>query len=168
MAKAIKEYPKINISVAGDLIIKKNNINIGIATALDNGNLIVPVIKNADRESLTGLAAKIQDLSTRARKNELKPVEITGGTFTVTNMGQFNNVTGTPIINQPEVAILAVGSIKRKPAVVVSDGVESIGIRDILVLSLTYDHRVVDGALGGSFLSRIGYYLENFDTDRIL
>ncbi|MBN2347941.1 MAG: 2-oxo acid dehydrogenase subunit E2 [Bacteroidales bacterium] len=166
VAKAIREYPNINISVTGDKIIKKNYINIGVATALDNGNLIVPVIKFADKENLLGLAHKIQDLSTRARKNELKPVEITGGTFTVTNMGQFNNVTGTPIINQPEVAILAIGSIKRKPAVVISDGIESIGIRDILILSLTYDHRVVDGALGGSFLSRVGYYLENFDINR--
>jgi len=158
--KALKEFPDINISVAGNRIIKKNYFNIGVATALPNGNLIVPVIKEADKDNLISIAQKLADLADRARKGKLLPAEIKGGTFTITNMGQYDNISGTPIINQPEVAILAVGAIKKKPAVVYVGNQPVIGIRDILVLSLTYDHRVVDGALGGSFLRTIGRYLE--------
>lgn len=164
--KSIKDYPLINSSVDGDKIIIKKDINIGMATALTNGNLIVPVIKNADMLTLQGLAGKVNELADRARKNKLSPVEVKGGTFTITNIGSFGNTTGTPIINQPEVAILAVGSIIRKPAVVKTEHGESIGIRDIVILSLTYDHRVIDGSLGGLFLKRISEYLENFDTSR--
>ena len=164
--KSIKDYPLINSSVDGDKILIKKDINIGMATALTNGNLIVPVIKNADMLTLQGLAGKVNELADRARKNKLSPLEVKGGTFTITNIGSFGNTTGTPIINQPEVAILAVGSIVRKPAVVKTEYGESIGIRDMITLSLTYDHRVIDGSLGGLFLKRISEYLENFDTSR--
>ncbi len=168
VSKALRKYPRLNVSVANEKIIYKKYINIGVATALNDGNLIVPKVKDADRQTLIGLAKEIEDLSARARSSDLKPAEITGGTFTVTNMGQFNNITGIPLINQPEVAILAVGAIKRKPYVVNTPAGESIGIRDILMLSLSYDHRVIDGALGGSFLDEVGGYLENFDVDREL
>jgi 2-oxoglutarate dehydrogenase E2 component (dihydrolipoamide succinyltransferase) len=161
VVKALKQYPGINISVAGDKIIRKKNINIGVATALPDGNLVVPVIHDADKRSFVNIALSIHDLASRSREGKLLPVEVKGGTFTITNMGQYGNVSGTPIINQPEVAILAVGAIKKKPAVVNIENQLSIGIRDIMILSLTYDHRVVDGALGGSFVRDIGKILEN-------
>jgi 2-oxoglutarate dehydrogenase E2 component (dihydrolipoamide succinyltransferase) len=166
VALALKEFPRINVSLSGENIIIRKNINIGIATALPNGNLIVPVIKNADRENLGGLARKITDLAERARSNSLLLNEIRGGTFTITNIGQYNNLTGTPIINQPESAILAIGTMIKKPWVVLTPQGYGIAIRDISMLSLTYDHRVIDGALGGGFLSRIAWYLEHFDTRR--
>lgn len=164
--KALKDFPMINISVDGDKIIRKKNINIGIAAALPSGNLIVPVIKNADRLNLMGIAASLNDLSSRARENKLKPDEIQGGTFTITNFGTFANTTGTPIINQPQVAILGVGAIVKKPAVIETPSGDAIAIRHMMILSLAYDHRVVDGALGGMFLKRISDYLEDFDSKR--
>ena len=166
VVKALKDYPMINVSVDGDKIIKKKNFNIGIATALPTGNLIVPVIKNADRLNLLGLASGVNDLATRARDNKLKPDEIQGGTFTLTNFGTFGNTTGTPIINQPQVAILGVGAIEKKPAVIETPTGDAIAIRHKMILSLAYDHRVIDGALGGMFLKRISDYLENFDIKR--
>jgi 2-oxoglutarate dehydrogenase E2 component (dihydrolipoamide succinyltransferase) len=166
VAMALKEFPKINVSLWGENIIMRRNINIGIATALPNGNLIVPVIRNADRENLGGLARKITGLAERARNNSLTLPEIKGGTFTITNIGQYNNLTGTPIINQPESAILAIGTMIKKPWAVQTPDGYGIAIRDISMLSLTYDHRVIDGALGGGFLSRIVWYLEHFDTRR--
>ena len=168
VTKAIHDYPLINVSVDGDRIIRKNFINIGMATALPNGNLIVPVIKNANDKNLIGLSKSVNDLANRARVNELKPDEIQGSTFTITNLGAFGSTTGTPIINQPEVAILAIGAIKKKPAVIETPEGDSIGIRHIMVLSLSYDHRVVDGGLGGMFLKRIAENLENFDTNQLL
>jgi len=166
VTKAIKDFPGINISVDGNKILKKKDINIGIATALPNGNLIVPVIKNADQKNLIGLAQKVNDLANRARINKLLPDEIQGGTFTITNLGTFGNLTGTPIINQPEVAILALGAIKKRPTVIETPEGDYIGIRHIMIMSLAYDHRVVDGALGGMFLKQVADYLENFDTKR--
>jgi 2-oxoglutarate dehydrogenase E2 component (dihydrolipoamide succinyltransferase) len=166
VALALKDFPRINVSASGESIIIRKNINVGFATALPDGNLIVPVIRNADRESLGSLAGKVADLAERARNNSLLPAEIKGGTFTVTNIGQYNNLTGTPIINQPEAAILAVGTITKKPWIVKVGINYGIAIRDITMLSLTYDHRVIDGALGGKFLSRVAYYLENFDSGR--
>jgi 2-oxoglutarate dehydrogenase E2 component (dihydrolipoamide succinyltransferase) len=166
VSKAIKDFPGINVAVSGDHIILRKNINVGVATALPSGNLIVPVIRNADRENLGGLARKITDLAERARTGALVPGEIKGGTFTITNIGQYNNLTGTPIINQPESAILAIGTIVKKPWAVKTPAGYGIAVRDIAMLSLTYDHRVIDGALGGSFLSRIVWYLENFDAGR--
>ncbi|MBA7519579.1 Dihydrolipoyllysine-residue acetyltransferase component of pyruvate dehydrogenase complex [subsurface metagenome] len=157
--KALKEFPDINISVSGHSIIRKKYINIGVATALPDGNLIVPVIKDADKRNFANIALQVADLASKARQSKLKPSDIKGGTFTITNMGRYDNISGTPIINQPEVAILAVGAIKRKPAVVINNGTETLGIRDIMVLSLTYDHRVVDGSLGGSFVQTLGKYL---------
>jgi 2-oxoglutarate dehydrogenase E2 component (dihydrolipoamide succinyltransferase) len=161
VVKALKLFPDVNISVKDNYIIRKKYINIGVATALPDGNLIVPVIKEADTRNFVNLAIELSDLAGRARENKLQPAEIKGGTFTITNMGQYDNVSGTPIINQPEAAILAVGAIKKKPAVVDVDGKQTIGIRDILILSLTYDHRVIDGALGGSFVRSIGEKLVN-------
>jgi 2-oxoglutarate dehydrogenase E2 component (dihydrolipoamide succinyltransferase) len=166
VADALKQFPLVNISVSGESIIVRKNINIGIATALADGNLIVPVIKNADRENIAGLAAKINDLASRARTGNLHPEEIKGGTFTITNIGQYNSLTGTPIINQPESAIMAFGTIMKKPWAVKTPAGYGIAVRDIIMLSLTYDHRVIDGALGGSFLSRVAGILENFDTTR--
>jgi len=166
VARALKEFPNINVSLSGERIIRHKNINIGIATALPGGNLIVPVIRNADRENLGGIARKVTELAERARNNRLMPAEIMGGTFTITNIGQYNNLTGTPIINQPEAAILAIGTIIKKPWAVRSLHGYGLAVRDISMLSLTYDHRVIDGALGGSFLSRIVWYLEHFDTSR--
>jgi len=163
VAKAIKEFPLVNVSVDGNNILVKKNINIGMATALPSGNLIVPVIKNADYLNLVGLSKKVNDLAVRARNNELKPADTQGGTFTVTNVGTFGNTMGVPIINQPQVAILATGGIKKKPAVVETKFGDVIAIRHMMFLSLSYDHRVVDGALGGSFLRKIGDILENFD-----
>jgi 2-oxoglutarate dehydrogenase E2 component (dihydrolipoamide succinyltransferase) len=160
VVKALKLFPGINISVIGDKIIRKKYINIGVATALPDGNLVVPVIRDADKRSFANLAIQLNDLATRSRQSKLLPAEIKGGTFTITNMGQYDNISGTPIINQPEVAILAVGAIKKKPAVVRIGTEYNIGIRDIMILSLTYDHRVVDGSLGGSFVRAIGKILE--------
>ncbi len=166
IAKAIKEFPGINASVDGDKILVKKRINIGMATALPSGNLIVPVIKNAEHLSLTGLAFAVNDLAERARNNKLQPDEIQGGTFTVTNLGAFDTLAGTPIINQPQVAILAIGAIKKTPVVIESEMGDTIGIRSIAILSLAYDHRVVDGALGGMFLRRIKELLEKFDPQK--
>jgi 2-oxoglutarate dehydrogenase E2 component (dihydrolipoamide succinyltransferase) len=164
VVKAIKDFPMINISLDGYKIIRKKDINIGMAAALPSGNLIVPVIKNADHLNLIGLTKMVNDLAARARQNKLKPEEIKDGTFTVTNVGTFGNVMGTPIINQPQVAILATGSIKKKPAVIETEYGDVIAIRQMMFLSLSYDHRVVDGSLGGSFLRRIADNLENFDA----
>jgi 2-oxoglutarate dehydrogenase E2 component (dihydrolipoamide succinyltransferase) len=166
VASALKDFPRINVSLSGEKIFLHKNINIGIATALPNGNLIVPVIRNADRENLGGISKKIADLAERARNNTLHPSEIRGGTFTVTNIGQYNNLTGTPIINQPESAILAIGTIMKKPWAVTTSQGYGIAVRDITMLSLTYDHRVIDGALGGGFLSKIAWYLEHFNPNR--
>ena len=166
VCKAIKDYPMINVSVDGTRILVKKNINIGMATSLPSGNLIVPVIKNADYLNLVGITKVVNDLAFRARNNKLKPEEIQDGTFTVTNVGTFGNVMGTPIINQPQVAILALGAIRKKPAVIETPEGDTIGIRNMMFLSLSYDHRVVDGSLGGSFLRRIADYLENFDGNR--
>lgn len=165
ITKAILDFPMINVSVDGDRIIKKKNINVGMAAALPSGNLIVPVIKNADQYSLSGLAKKVNDLANRARQNKLKPDEIQGGTYTITNIGSFGNTIGTPIIPQPQVAIMAVGAIVKKPAVIETPQGDMIGIRHKMYLSHAYDHRVVDGALGGMFVKRVAEYLENFDMD---
>ena len=166
VAKAIKEYPLINVSVEGDKIIVKKDINIGMAVALPSGNLIVPVVKNADQLNLIGVSKYATDLAYKARDNKLKPDDIQGGTFTITNVGTFGNVMGTPIINQPEVAILSVGIIKKKPAVIETPQGDAIAIRHMMYISMSYDHRVVDGMLGGSFLRKVGDYLENFDINR--
>jgi len=167
VSRAIQDYPLINVSVDGDKIIKKNFVNIGMATALPNGNLIVPVIKDANEKNLIGLSKSVNDLANKARTNQLKPDDIQGSTFTITNLGAFGSTTGTPIINQPEVAILAVGAIKKKPAVIETPQGDTIGIRHIMVMSLSYDHRVVDGGLGGMFLKRVAENLENFDTSQL-
>jgi len=166
VAKAIKEMPMVNVSVDGSKIIKRKHINLGMATALPSGNLIVPVIKDADQKNLIGLSKEVNDLANRARNNKLNPDEIQGGTFTVTNVGTFGNVMGTPIINQPQVAIMAVGAIRKKPAVIETPYGDTIGVRHMMYLSLSYDHRVVDGALGGRFVKRVGDILEDFDMDR--
>lgn len=163
VVKAIKDYPMVNVSLDGHKIIIKKDINVGMAAALPSGNLIVPVIKNADHLNLVGLTKSVNDLAKRARENKLKPEEIKDGTFTLTNVGTFGNVMGTPIINQPQVAILATGSIKKKPAVLETEHGDVIAIRHMMFLSLSYDHRVVDGSLGGSFLRRVADYLEQFD-----
>ncbi len=168
VAKAIRDFPMINVSVSGTQIIKKAAINIGMATALPSGNLIVPVIKRADQLNLVGLTKAVNDLANRARSNKLQPDDVQDGTFTITNVGSFGNVMGTPIINQPQVAILAVGAIKKKPAVIETKQGDMIAIRHLMFLSLSYDHRVVDGALGGSFLRRIADYLEGWDADRAI
>ena len=165
VAKAIKDFPMINVSVDGTSIIKRKNINIGMATALPSGNLIVPVIKNADMMNLVGVTKSVNSLAARARANKLSPDDISGGTFTVTNVGSFGNVMGTPIINQPQVAIMAVGVIKKKPAVIETPQGDVIAIRHLMFCSLSYDHRVVDGSLGGSFLRKVGDYLESFDPN---
>jgi 2-oxoglutarate dehydrogenase E2 component (dihydrolipoamide succinyltransferase) len=162
MAKAILEFPMVNVSLDGTDIIVKKEINIGLATMLPDGNLIVPVIRNADRMNLAGLATMVNDLAERAREGKLLPHEIKGGTITLTNLGMFGNLTGMPIINQPESAIVAVGSILKKPAVITTKGVPGLAIRDICVLSMSYDHRIIDGALGGSFLARVASFLENY------
>ena len=166
VVRAIKDLPMINIQVNGTQIIKKKDINISMATALPSGNLIVPVIKKADELSLIGLTKAVNDLANRARNNKLKPDDVQGGTFTITNVGSFGNVMGTPIINQPQVAILAVGAIRKKPAVIETLQGDMIGIRHMMFLSLSYDHRVVDGALGGTFVKRVSDYLENWDPGR--
>ena len=165
VAKALYDFPLVNVSVDGDNIIKKKNINIGMATALPDGNLIVPVIKNANEKSLTGLAKAVNDLAERARINKLKPDEITGGTFTITNFGSYNNLAGTPIINQPQAAILGTGVVRKTPVVIETPDGDSIGIRQIIILSLSYDHRVIDGALAGKFLHKVKEILENYSPD---
>jgi len=166
IVKAIRDYPMINVSVDGDNILVKKNINIGMAAALPSGNLIVPVIHNADGYNLMGLSKKVNDLASRARANKLLPEEIQGGTFTLTNVGTFGNVMGTPIIFQPQVAIMAAGAIRKKPGVVETPYGDLIAIRHYMFLSLSYDHRVVDGSLGGSFLRKVADYLEAFDPQR--
>ena len=168
VVKAIKDFPMINVSVDGENIIKRKNINLGMATALPSGNLIVPVIKNADQLNLTGMTKAVNDLANRARNNALTPDDIAGGTYTVTNVGSFGNVMGTPIINQPQVAIMAVGAIQKKPAVIETPNGDAIAIRHKMFLSHAYDHRVVDGALGGMFVRRVADYLEQFDVNREL
>lgn len=166
IVKAIKDFPMINVSVSGTTIIKRKDINIGMATALPSGNLIVPVIKKADRLNLVGITKAVNELANNARNNKLKPEDIQGGTFTVTNVGTFGNVMGTPIINQPQVAILAVGAIRKVPAVIETPDGDFIGIRQKMFLSHSYDHRVVDGSLGGQFVRRVADYLEQFDVNR--
>ena len=166
VAKAIKDFPMINVSVNGTQIIKKRDINIGMAAALPSGNLIVPVIKNADQLNLVGLTKSVNDLAKRARNSQLKPDDTAGGTFTLTNVGTFGNVMGTPIINQPQAAILAVGAIKKKPAVIETEYGDVIAIRHMMFLSMSYDHRVIDGALGGSFIRKVADYLEAWDINR--
>ncbi|NNL02503.1 MAG: 2-oxo acid dehydrogenase subunit E2 [Eudoraea sp.] len=166
VAKALKKYPMVNISVEGDTVIRKKNINIGMAAALPDGNLIVPVIKNADQLNLVGMAKVVNDLANRARNNALKPDEIKDGTYTVTNVGSFGSVFGTPIINQPQVGILALGAIRKMPAVIETEEGDFIGIRSKMFLSHSYDHRVVNGALGGMFVKTVADYLEAWDVDR--
>jgi 2-oxoglutarate dehydrogenase E2 component (dihydrolipoamide succinyltransferase) len=166
VVKAIKDFPLINSSVNGTQIVRKAAINISMATALPNGNLIVPVIKQADQLNLLGLTKAVNGLATKARLNKLLPDDVKDGTFTITNVGTFGNLMGTPIINQPQVAILAIGAIKKKPAVIETPEGDVIGIRHMMFLSLSYDHRVVDGALGGSFVKRVADYLENWDPNR--
>ena len=165
VVKAIKDFPMINVSVDGTKIIKRKHINVGMAAALPSGNLIVPVIKDADQKNMMGLTKRVNDLANRARTNNLKPDEISGGTFTLTNVGGFGNIMGTPIINQPQVAIMAVGSIVKKPAVIETEMGDVIAIRHKMFCSLSYDHRVVDGSLGGMFLRRFADYLEGFDPN---
>jgi 2-oxoglutarate dehydrogenase E2 component (dihydrolipoamide succinyltransferase) len=164
--KAIQDFPMINVSVDGHHLIRKKHIHIGMAAALPNGNLIVPVIHHADQYNLAGLAKKVNDLANRARLGKLKPEEIQGATYTLSNVGTFGNVMGTPIIPQPQVAIMALGAIRKKPAVIETESGDLIGIRQMMFLSHSYDHRVVDGALGGMFVRRMADYLENWDTDR--
>jgi 2-oxoglutarate dehydrogenase E2 component (dihydrolipoamide succinyltransferase) len=164
--KAIKKYPLINSSVDGDRIIVKKDINIGMATAMPSGNLIVPVIKNADQLNLTGLTKQVNGLANSARNNKLKPDDTAGGTFTLTNVGTFGSLMGTPIINQPQVAIMAVGAIKKRPVVVETEQGDSIAIRHMMFISLSYDHRIIDGALGSTFLNAVAKELENFDPKR--
>lgn len=166
VVKAIKDYPMINISLDGQNIVKRKNINIGMAAALPSGNLIVPVIKNADTKNLLGLVKDVNDLARRARENKLQPDEISGGTYTITNVGTFGNVMGTPIINQPQVAIMAIGAIRKKPAVLETEYGDVIAIRHMMFLSHSYDHRIVDGALGGAFVRRVADYLEQWDVNR--
>ncbi|WP_299366493.1 dihydrolipoamide acetyltransferase family protein [Winogradskyella sp.] len=166
VAKAVKDFPNINASVDGKNVIIKENINIGMATALPSGNLIVPVVKNADQKDLVSLAVDVNALSTKARENSLQADDIKGSTFTISNVGTFGSVMGTPIINQPEVAILALGIIKKRPEVIETENGDEIAIRSMMYLSLSFDHRVVDGFLGGSFVRRVADYFEQFDTDR--
>lgn len=166
IVKAIQDFPMINVSVDGSNIIKHGNINVGMAAALPSGNLIVPVVKNADQLSLLGLTKAVNDLANRARNNALKPDEISGGTYTLTNVGTFGNLLGTPIINQPQVAIMAAGAIVKKPAVVETPEGDLIAVRHKMFLSHSYDHRVVDGALGGMFVKRVAEYLEGWDLNR--
>lgn len=166
IVKAIKDFPMINISVSGDNIVKRKHINVGMATALPNGNLIVPVIKDADMLNLTGISKSVNDLARRARENKLSPDEISGGTYTVSNVGSFGNVMGTPVINQPQVAIMAVGAIRKLPSVIETPEGDMIGIRHKMFLSHSYDHRVVDGSLGGMFVRKVADYLENWDVNR--
>lgn len=165
-AKTLKEFPRVNAAVDGYNMIERKKVNIGMATALPDGNLIVPVIHDADQKNLLGLTKSVNDLANRARNKKLKPEETSGGTFSVTNFGTFNNTTGTPIINQPQVAILGVGAIRKKPVVIETTQGDVIGIRHMMTMSMAFDHRIVDGAMGGQFLDRVKYHLENFDTER--
>jgi 2-oxoglutarate dehydrogenase E2 component (dihydrolipoamide succinyltransferase) len=167
-SKALRDFPGINASVDGKNIIYRKNINVGMATALPDGNLIVPVIKNADQKNLVGMAKTVNDLANRARANKLNPDDISGGTFTVTNFGSFESLTGTPIINQPQVAILGLGAVVKKPVVIETENGDVIGIRSMMILSLAYDHRIVDGALAGKYLKAVRDYLQNFDTKQTL
>ncbi len=166
IAKALKDFPMLNSSLSGNNIILRKNINIGMAAALPDGNLIVPVIKNADHKSLLGLAKSVNDLANRARNNKLQPDEIQGGTFTLTNLGTFDTIFATPIINQPQVAILGTGAIKKKPVVLETQQGDTLAIRSMMYLSMSYDHRIIDGALGGMALKRIGEYLQNWDVNQ--
>jgi len=166
IVKCIKKYPWLNSSIDGDKLIVKKDINIGMATALPTGNLIVPVIKNADQLNLVGLTKQVNSLATAARNNKLRPDDTVGGTFTLTNVGSFGSIMGTPIINQPQVAILAVGAIKKKPVVIETAEGDSIAIRHMMYLSMSYDHRIIDGALGATFLNAVEKELENFDGKR--
>jgi 2-oxoglutarate dehydrogenase E2 component (dihydrolipoamide succinyltransferase) len=166
LVRAIKDFPMINISLDGTKIIKRKNINIGMATALNTGNLIVPVIKNADTLNLIGLTKAVNNLANRARNGKLSPDDIQGGTYTITNIGSFGNIMGTPIINQPQVAIMAIGVIKKKPAVIETENGDLIGVRHFMYLSHSYDHRIIDGALGGQFVKRVADYLEQWDINR--
>jgi 2-oxoglutarate dehydrogenase E2 component (dihydrolipoamide succinyltransferase) len=166
IAKALRDYPMMNISLQDDTIIKKKNINLGMAASLADGNLIVPVIKNADQLNLVGMTKQVNDLANRARTNKLKPDEIQGGTYTVTNVGTFGSIMGTPIINQPQVGILALGAIRKVPAVIETPDGDFIGIRYRMFLSHSYDHRVVNGALGGQFVKAVKDYLEAWDINR--
>jgi 2-oxoglutarate dehydrogenase E2 component (dihydrolipoamide succinyltransferase) len=166
VAKAIKDFPDINASVDGKNIIIKKDINIGMATALPSGNLIVPVVKNADSKSLLELVKDVNLLASKARENNLQGDDIKGSTFTISNVGTFGSVMGTPIINQPEVAILALGIIKKRPEVIETENGDEIAIRSMMYLSLSFDHRVVDGFLGGSFVRRVADYFEQFDINR--
>ncbi len=166
VARALRDYPMLNISVDGDKILIKKDINIGMAVALPNGNLIVPVIHNADQLNIVGLTKRVNDLARRARENKLKLEDLEGGTYTISNIGSFGNVMGTPIINQPQVGIMSLGAIQKKPAVIETPYGDTLGIRQMMYLSHSYDHRVVDGALGGMFVRRVADYLENFDVNR--
>ncbi|MEJ6791502.1 MAG: dihydrolipoamide acetyltransferase family protein [Lacinutrix sp.] len=166
IAKALRDFPLMNISLQGDTIVKKKNINLGMAAALGNGDLIVPVIKNADQLNLVGMTKAVNDLAARARDNKLKPDDIQGGTYTVTNVGTFGSIMGTPIINQPQVGILALGAIRKVPAVIETPEGDFIGIRYKMFLSHSYDHRVVNGALGGQFVKAVKEYLEGWDSNR--
>lgn len=168
ICKALKDFPMVNVSIDGHNIIKKKDINIGMAAALPTGNLIVPVIRNADQLSLVGLSKSVNDLANRSRQNKLKPDDTQGGTFTFTNIGAFGNIMGVPIINQPQAAILAVGTIKKRPAVLETEYGDVIAIRHMMYLSMSYDHRIIDGALGGTFLKRVADYLENWDINRVI
>jgi len=165
VAKALRDFPMVNSSVDGDKILLKKEINLGLAVALSSGNLIVPVIRNADRLNLTGMAHAVQDLAERARKNTLRPDELQGGTYTVSNIGSFGNMLGTPIIMQPQTAILSLGTVKKKPAVIETEQGDFIGIRHLMFLSHSYDHRIIDGALGGNFVRKVADYLEAFDVN---
>jgi 2-oxoglutarate dehydrogenase E2 component (dihydrolipoamide succinyltransferase) len=168
IAKAVRDFPQVNVSVDGTRIVYHKNINVGMAVSLPNFNLIVPVIKNADQKNLFGILRDVSDLAERARASKLKPDEIMGGTISLTNFGSFGTLAGTPIINQPQTAIVAVGSIKKRPVVVETPSGDAIMIRHMMILSITYDHRVIDGALGGQFLNKMVFYLENFDTNQNL
>ncbi|GAP42715.1 pyruvate/2-oxoglutarate dehydrogenase complex, dihydrolipoamide acyltransferase (E2) component [Lentimicrobium saccharophilum] len=167
-AQALKDFPGVNASVDGYKVILRKNVNIGMAAALPNGNLIVPVIKNADQKNLLGLAKDVNSLANKARSNKLEPDDISGGTFTITNLGTFGSITGSPIINQPQVAILGIGVIRKKPVVLETADGDVIAIRHMMILSLSYDHRVVDGALGGMYLQRMQQLLESFDQNRLI
>ena len=168
VVKSLKDYPILNSSVVDEKVIIKKSINIGMATAVENGNLIVPVIKNADHLNLKGLTLAVNDLSTRARSNSLKPEEITDGTYTVTNVGNFGSIMGTPIINQPQVGIIAIGVIRKLPSVIETDRGDFVGIRKKLILSHTYDHRIINGSVGGSFVKRVAEYLEGWDMNQTI
>ena len=168
VVKSLKDYPILNSSVVDEKVIIKKSINIGMATAVENGNLIVPVIRNADHLNLKGLTLAVNDLSTRARSNSLKPDEITDGTYTVTNVGNFGSIMGTPIINQPQVGIIAIGVIRKLPSVIETDKVDFVGIRKKLILSHTYDHRIINGSVGGSFVKRVAEYLEGWDMNQTI